>query len=326
MKPYSLDLRQKIIDAYDRGEGSVRDLAERFEVAPNTVQNYLTRRRHTKSLAPAPHGGGPPRQMQRRHDRALLALLREQNDRTDAEYARRLAKRTGLRVTRCAINRAWRRLGVTRKKKVLHATEQDRPDVQRARRSFRRRAQRYRGRRFIFVDEFGTHLGMTRRYGRAPRGDRAVGAVPDNPDPNVTLTVGLSAEGIVAPDAFEGATNGERFVTYMRHTLGPPLRRGDVVVVDHLGAHRALAARAAVEARGATYVMLPPYSPDMTPVEEAGAKIKEHVRAANPRSRKALYDALGKAMAAVTPRDAKGWFSHRAGYLAARTKPVGTPL
>lgn len=326
MKSYSLDLRQKIVDAYERGEGSVRDLAERFDVVPNTVQNYLTRHRRTGSLAPSPHGGGPPRLLKRVHERALLALLREQNDRTDAEYARRLAQRTGVAASRCTVNRAWRRLGVTRKKKVLHATEQDRPDVQRARRAFRRRAQRYRGRRFIFIDEFGTHLGLTRRYARARCGRRAVGAAPGNTDPNVTLTIGLSRRGIVAPDAFEGGTDGEKFVDYVRHTLGPRLRRGDVVVVDRLGAHRALAARAAVEARGATYAMLPPYSPDLTPVEEAGAKIKERVRGANPRTLDLLYEALRQAIAAVTPRDARGWFAHRAKYLSARTKRVGATL
>ena len=321
-----MDLRRKIVDAYDRGEGSVRDLAERFDVAPNTVQNYLTRRRQTGGLTPLPHGGGPPRRLGRRHERVLLELLREQNDRTDAEYARRLVQRTGLRVSPRTINRAWRRLGVTRKKKVLHATERDRPDVQRARRAFRRWAQRHRGHRFIFIDEFGTHLGLTRRYARARRGRRAVGDAPDNPDPNVTLTVGLSGRGIVAPNAFEGGTTGETFVDYVRHTLGPRLRRGDVVVVDRLGAHRALAARAAVGARGATYRMLPPYSPDLTPVEEAGSKIKEHVRGTNPRTLDSLYEALRQAIAAVTPKDARGWFTHRAGYLAPRTKSAGRTL
>jgi transposase len=234
----------------------------------------------------------------------LLGLLREQNDRTDAEYARRLAQHTGLRVSPQTINRAWRRLGITRKKKVLHATEQDRPDVQRARRSFRRWARRRRGRRFIFVDEFGTHLGLTRRYARARRGRRAVGDVPDNSDPNVTLTVGLSDRGIVAPTAFEGGTNGERFEDYVRFTLGPRLRRGDVVVVDRLGAHRSAAAR------GATYRLLPPYSPDLTPVENCRSKVKASWRKASARSWNALVDAVATAIRSVTPDDTYGWLRH----------------
>lgn len=326
MSRYSLDLRQKIVDAYDRGEGSVRELAERFNVAPNTVQNYLTRRRQTGSVAPSPHGGGPPRSLGRRHERALLRLLREQNDRTDAEYARRLAQRTGLHVSARTINRAWRRLGVTRKKKVLHASEQDRPDVQRSRRAWRRRARRHRHRRFFFVDEFGVNLGMTRRHGRACRGQRAVGRAPVNVGANVTLTMGLSRRGIVAPVVFRGGTNGERFTRYLRRYLAPRLRRGDVVVADRLGAHRTSQARAVVEAKGASLWLLPPYSPDLTPVEEAGAKVKAYVRGRDPRALEDLYDALDDAIGTVTAKDARGWFDHRAGYLATRTKSVGRPL
>ena len=304
----------------------MRDLAERFAVAPNTVQNYLNQRRRTGHLAPAPHGGGPPRRLRRADMRALCALVAGQNDRTDAEYAQLLAQRTGCRVSRRTICRMWRRLGFTRKKKVLHATERDRPDVQRARRNFRRRARRRRARRHLFLDEFGTHLGLTRRYARARRGRRAVGKVPDNPDPNLTLVLGLTRGGIVAPFAFEGSMDGEKFEAYVRGQVVPRLRRGDVVVVDRLSAHRVAAARAAVEARGATYEMLPPYSPDLTPVEEAGAKIKAHLRGANPRTVDALYAAMHDAIGAVTRRDARGWFADRAGYLAERTKRVGPVL
>lgn len=326
MKPYSLDLRQKIVEAYDRGEGSVRDLAERFNVAPNTVQNYLTRRRRTGSLTTSPHGGGRSRQLTRSHERVLLALLRERNDRTDAEYARLLARRTGLRVTRKVINRAWRRLGVTRKKKALHAAEQGRPDVQRARRAFRRRARRARRRRFLFVDEFGVNLGMTRRYGRARRGQRAVGKAPVNADPTVTLTMALGPRTVVAPVAFRGATTKPRFLRYLRRHLGPRLRAGDVVVLDRLGAHRSAEARAIVEARGASLWLLPPYSPDLTPVEEAGAKVKAYVRGREPRELEDLYDALDDAIGTVTPKDARGWFNDRARYLADCPKRDGPPL
>ena len=326
MWAYGPDLRQRIVNAYDNGEGSIRELADRFAVSPNTVQNYVTQRRVTGQLAPARHTGGPPRALRLADESALRALVAEQNDRTDAEYAALLAARTGCDVSARTINRAWRRLGFTRKKKVLHATEQDRPDVQRARRAFRRRAQRHRDHRFLFVDEFGVNLGLTREYARARRGQRAIGRIPANPDPNVTLTMGLSRDGIVAPDAFEGGTNGERFETYVRHTLGPQLRRGDIVVADRLGAHRVRGAREAVEARGAEYWLLPPYSPDLNPVEEAGAKVKAYVRGANPRTLAALYEALVAAVHAVTSQDARGWFRDRAAYLVRCTKMIRRPL
>jgi transposase len=334
MKPYSLDLRELIVAAYDRGEGSVRDLAEVFGVGRNTVQRYLTRRRLLGSVAPAPHGGGPRRALRGTDERALRALVRECNDRTDAEYATLLEARTRRHVSRRTINRTWQRLGYTRKAKVLHANERDRPDVRRKRRAFRqrarrrmkrRRAQRAPGRDF-FVDEFGMHLGMTRRYARAPRGERAVGKVPDNPDPNVTLTMALSPRGVIAPWTFEGSTDGRAFETYIRTQLAPKLRRGDVVYVDGLGAHRSRAAREAVEARGATYEILPPYSPDFSPVEETGSKVKAWISGCNPRTRDALDDAIADALRQITPRDAKGWFSDRADYLSFRPQSTGPPL
>src|SRR5687768_9726649 len=119
MKPYSLDLRWRIVAAYDRGEGSVRELAALFGVGPNTVQRYLTRRRVRGDVAPAPHRGGPRRVLRRTDERVLRALVAEKNDRTDAEYATLLAARTGRHVSRRTINKAWSRVGYTRKKKVL---------------------------------------------------------------------------------------------------------------------------------------------------------------------------------------------------------------
>src|SRR4051794_18496611 len=125
MKSYSLDLRRHIVEAYDCGEGSVRELAALFGVGPNTVQRYLTRRRVYGDVAPQPHGGGPDRVMRRVDERALRTMVAQKNDRTDAEYAALLAERTGRHVSRRTINRTWSRLGFTRKKKVLHATERD---------------------------------------------------------------------------------------------------------------------------------------------------------------------------------------------------------
>ena len=163
-------------------------------------------------------------------------------------------------------------------------------------------------RKLIFVDEFGTNLGMTRRYARAPRGQRAVGSAPGNPDPNITLVMGLSCEGVVAPLAFEGAMNGDIFTAYAQTQLGPQLQPGDVVFVDRLGSHRTRAARAAIEARGAQLRLLPPYSPDFTPVEKCGAKVKDVIRGLAPRTVSAVIDAMGEGIGAVTAADARAWF------------------
>ncbi|WP_169796783.1 transposase [Chondromyces crocatus] len=198
--------------------------------------------------------------------------------------------------------------------------------MQRARQAFRRRARRHGPTKLIFIDEFGLNLGQTRRYGRAQQGQRACGHAPAKTDPNITLTIGLSLQGIVAPLAFEGATNGVTFETYVRTQLAPQLHPGDVVIADGLGSHRMRSVRQAVHDCGAHYWILPPYSPDLSPVEEAGSKIKHFIRAEGPRTTADVYEALGQALGSISSTDAAGWFGHRAAYAYPRTKPSGPPL
>jgi transposase len=116
MRAYSVDLRQRIVDAYARGEGSVRELAAQFGVDPSTVQRYRQRVRTAHTVAPRPHGGGVPRRVRGHVLRVLQGLRARQNDRTDAEYAAALAARTGVAVSRRTINRTWARQRVTYKK------------------------------------------------------------------------------------------------------------------------------------------------------------------------------------------------------------------
>ncbi|XXX82616.1 IS630 family transposase [Sorangium sp. So ce134] len=321
MRPYSLDLRQRIVDAYRRGEGSVRGLAERFDVAANTVENYLRLLRTTGSVRPRPHGGGVPPVIGPEGLQTVRALLEEQNDRTLEELSELYAARHGQQVSRTTMSLALRRLGWSRKKKDLRASEQDRPDVRRTREEFAERMSEVAPERLVFLDEFGSHLGMSRGYGWAPWGERAYGAAPCNTDPNVTLVVGLGLRGVVAPLAFEGAMNGPVFEQYLRVQLAPQLRPGDIVLVDGLGAHRTPGARQAVEERGAHYQILPPYSPDLSPVENCGAKIKQFIRAQAPRTVPALYEAIGQALRKVTRQDARGWFG-RVGYVPKRPARV----
>jgi transposase len=196
------------------------------------------------------------------------------------------------------------------KKKTLHADERDRPDVREARAAFRVEQQRVDPSTRVFVDEFGINLDLTRRYARAPRGARAVGSVPGSTRGNITLVFGLGARKILAPRLLRGAMTGEDFLFYADHVLGPCLHRGDVVVTDRLGAHRSSAVAEAIERRGARIQLLPPYSPDLTPVENCGSKVKTALRKAAARSWDALVDAVAIAIRSVTPDDIYGWLRH----------------
>lgn len=164
------------------------------------------------------------------------------------------------------------------------------------------------------MDESGFHTSMTRLYARAPRGKRVYGKVPRNRGKNTTLIAAITLEGAMGESvAIEGATDALAFKAYVERFLAPSLSEGQVVVLDGLGAHRTERVRELVEGRGAELVFLPSYSPDLNPIEEAFSKIKHLVRKAGTRTREALVEAMARAMAAVTPEDAAGWFVH-AGY------------
>lgn len=185
--------------------------------------------------------------------------------------------------------------------------------MQVVRRDFSRTVSKCRPEDLIFLDEFGFNQAMTRAFARAPRGVRAYAAVPFNPGENITLTMGLSLRGIVAPFAVPGGTDGFFFQNYVERILVPELRPGNVVLFDNLPAHKVAGVREMIEAAGARVILLPPYSPDLSPVENCGAKVKTLVRGEAPRTRQAIYAAMGRALHRVTSRDARGWFIN-AGY------------
>lgn len=175
-------------------------------------------------------------------------------------------------------------------------------------------ACRFDARRLVFVDESGFNTSMTRLRARAPRGKRAYGKVPRNRGKNTTLIASITLQGAMGESmSVEGATDSEAFEAYVEHFLAPSLSKGQVVVLDGLGGHRTQKVRELIEARGADLVFLPSYSPDLNPIEEAFSKIKALVRKEGARVREALVEAIGRALAAVTPEDAASFFAH-AGY------------
>jgi transposase len=164
--------------------------------------------------------------------------------------------------------------------------------------------------RLKFIDESGINLAMTRLYGRAPRGERAQGSAPQNYGQNVTMLGALSCTGLGAVMTVEGATDSDVFRAYVQEVLCPTLREGDIVVADNLSAHKAAGVQEAITAQGARMLYLPPYSPDLNPIELCWSKIKTCLRAAKARTREALDEAVTRALATVTEADARAWFAH----------------
>ena len=202
-------------------------------------------------------------------------------------------------------------------KKTFRAAEQDTAAGQQARAAYQAVVQATAARTLIFVDETGTHIDLARLHAWAPRGQRAYATRPRNRGRALTLIGALGLRGLVATLSIEGGTDGEVFRTYVKEVLAPRLRPGQLVVMDNLKAHKVQGIREAIEATGARLQYLPPYSPELSPIELAWSKVKAFLRARAARTRDALEQALTEALRTLTPRDARHWF-HHCGYRTTR--------
>jgi transposase len=195
--------------------------------------------------------------------------------------------------------------GLAAQKKTLTASERD----EEARAAWREGAAALAPETLLFLDETSTHTALTRRRARAPRGQRAPGAVPRNHGPNVTLLAVLGPAGIATALSIEGAATRPVFDGFVAEFLVPVLRPGQTVVLDNLAVHKSPRARALVEAAGCRLLFLPPYSPDLNPIEPVFAKVKTALRASAARTGDALLEATKAALDAVTPGDAAGCYA-----------------
>ena len=169
--------------------------------------------------------------------------------------------------------------------------------------------------RLVFVDEMGTNTSIAPLRAWSPKGRRAYCSVPRNRGKNTTLLSSMTMEGMGPSLTVEGTTTAAVFEAYVERVLSPMLRPGQIVVMDNLTAHKGERIKELIEERGCELIYLPPYSPDFNPIEEAFAKIKVVLREAEARSRQALIETIGRAISAISARDARGFFEH-CGYRA----------
>lgn len=169
---------------------------------------------------------------------------------------------------------------VSASKKSQYAAEQDRPDVAAARRAWMEMQKQLDPDRLVFIDETGTSTNMGRLRGRCPRGERLIGKVPHGHWKITTFVAALRRTAVTAPFVIDEPINGESFAVYLERCLLPTLRPGDIVVMDNLSVHKSDRVRRIIEAAGAALIDLPPYSPDLNPIEMAFAKLKAYLRKA----------------------------------------------
>ena len=195
----------------------------------------------------------------------------------------------------------------------MHATEQERPDVAAARLLWKSLQPRLDPRRLVFIDETGTATNMARRRGRSRRGARLIGRVPHGHWKTTTFVAGLRADAVTAPFVIDRAMTGQIFRTYVERCLVPTLAPGDLVIMDNLPAHKVAGVRDAIEAAGAILLYLPPYSPDLNPIEMLFAKLKALLRQAAERTIPSLWAAIGRLLDDFPAAECSRYLAH-AGY------------
>lgn len=312
--PYSADLRDRLLTWYAAGLGTVEQAAQHFMVGPATASRWVARFRKSGERGPRSMGGvrmAPllgPTELE-----TVRRMVEEVPSLTVDEIIDRLADAGGPRVSPTTMKRALKKLGLTRKKNAPRIEAVNTPRVQELRREFLSAIPLLRRKRLVFLDEFGANIGMVPTHGRAPRGQRVHIDKPSYRSPNVTFAGAMTLDAVLTVDPLPGNANIANFVGWVTQYLVPHLDADDVVVMDNLRAHRNEEAVAAITASGAGVLFLPPYSPDLNPIEACWSKIKSFVRKAGARTHEALVLAVDIAVDLVTATDARGWFSH-AGY------------
>lgn len=162
----------------------------------------------------------------------------------------------------------------------------------------------------VFLDETGASTNLARRYGRSPKGQRLICPLPHGHWKTTTFVAALRSDGLTAPTVVDGAMDGRTFRAYVEQQLAPTLRPGDRVVMDNLPSHKVSGIREAIEARGARLEYLPPYSPDLNPIELAFAKLKSRLRTAAKRTVTGLWHCLGQLCEVFTPNECRNYFRH----------------
>ena len=309
-KSYSDDLRRKLLEAHDRGEGSLRELARRFGVSIPWAWKISAQRRRTGQMERVRQRHGRQSRVTATVESRLRNLLREQPDRTLAELQQGVWEAEGGAVQCAASVAGVATDAVAVEKKSLRAQEQDTPENCQRRQAWREQVSQLDPQRLVFLDESGVTTQMTRRYGRAPRGERIREATPAGHWNTLTLLGAMTQQGMLASMTVESPTDGDVFLAYLDEVLCRQLQAGQVVVMDNLSVHKVAGVRERIEAVGATLLYLPPYSPDFNPIEQAWSKIKQKLRAAQARTVEALEAAVAQALATVTSQDATAWFHH----------------
>ncbi|MEP7287355.1 MAG: IS630 family transposase [Chloroflexota bacterium] len=309
MEALSLDLRERIIKTWQRGQPKMR-IAKLFMVSLSSVKRYVKQFQMEGHVWPKIQRRVTSKVMNKRWRKRLIQQVEQYPDYTLAQHMQVWNARYSLHVSESGLIRAFRRLGLTRKKKTLGTIERD----EAARAIFREVIRRLNAEDVVVVDESGSRIGMVPLYARSLRGQRVYDRTIGNYGQNVTLLASMNLQGMQAAMTVEGSVTEAVFESFIREVLLPTLRPGHLVILDNLSSHKTQAVEQLVIKAGCQLLFLPAYSPDFSPIEEAFSKLKAFIRQCRCQTVPELIQAIGRGLEKITTSDAKGWFAH-AGFL-----------
>src|SRR5690554_357667 len=306
---YSIDLRSRVVDAWEAKEGSHAAIAYRFNSSPSSVERWINLRRETSSLQPHRRPGSQhSRKLFDEHQVALKNWLIERPDRTLKELAQRLLDDFDVQIDSSQIGRTLNKMGWTRKKSIVDP-RQRRPDVLGRRCAWATIMKVLVAHlsRVVFIDETALHPYICRRYGRSPRGERCV-FTTRRPGRRNTLIAALGYHGPVAHRHVTGGINREELEAFLREDLLPKLQAYSFVVFDNLNIHTEPWVKELIKCFRCVPIYLPQYSPEFNPIELAFNKLKALIRGLHPQGVVAVREAFEWAWAQITPKNACAFF------------------
>lgn len=299
-----MDLRVRILAFYDAGEGTRQDIADRYKVSLGVVKKLLSRRKQTGDISCwYTHCGRKP-YFTEAFRKKIRKPLSKQPDLTLEQIREAL----NLECSLPAIHYVLKDMNLSLKK-TLHASEQEREDVVKARAEWVAAQDLLDPHRLVFIDEAGAKTNMIRLYGRAEKGKRIVDFAPHGYWCTTTMICSVRLDGSIACMAVDGPTTGDVFRAFVKYVLVPSLRPGDIVILDNLASQKNQAALELIELAGAEARFLPPYSPDLDPIEKIWSKVKQILRSMKARTQETLIATIACALECVTQEDARGWFT-----------------
>jgi len=288
------EARKLLIQAWDKTHNA-KEIAKYYSVDISTVYRLVKRRDQTGSYETRTHQRGRKPALSQDQKQAIINLVQEQPDITINEIIDQLH----LKVSDETVRRTLIKAGYTYKKKSLHATEQERLDVQNRRKQWTEDITGYNAENLVFLDESGINIDMTRRYGRSLSNERTVDNAPLNTPTTTTILSSIRVNGEMAYTTYTGGTTAERFRDYLETVLLPTLDENSVIVMDNMRSHHAKEVTSFLDARGVQYLYLPPYSPDLNPIEKLWSKLKSILRKLKVRTLEELPTAVAAAFHSI---------------------------